>query len=117
MPEWRGTDEELEQEMLDAQGWSAHDEEMLRASEEYILAIEGMTPCEVNHPPHYTAGGIEALDVLRAKLTPEEYRGYLKGNILKYLLRANFKGKHDQDIGKSTFYAKELENATKKAQT
>ena len=51
----------------------------------------------VNNPRHYTVGGYEALDVIKAKLSPEEYRGYCKGNVLKYIMRANYKGHHDQD--------------------
>ena len=53
-------------------------------------------------------GGYEAIDVIRAKLTPEEYRGYCKGAMLKYLMRANYKGHHDQDCEKAEWYAKEL---------
>jgi hypothetical protein len=59
----------------------------------------------VHQPTHYTAGGIETIDFLKAKLTPEEYRGYIKGNILKYLSRANFKGSHDTDMLKVAEYA------------
>lgn len=62
----------------------------------------------VNHPDHYTVGGIETLAVIKAKLTREEYIGYLKGNCIKYLLRANHKGSHDTDVRKSAFYAREL---------
>ena len=40
----------------------------------------------VNHPAHYKVGGIETIDYIEAKLTPEEFRGYLKGNALKYLI-------------------------------
>ena len=65
----------------------------------------------VNNPEHYKVGGYEALDVIKAKLTPEEYRGYCKGNVLKYLMRANYKGHHDQDCEKAEFYNKELSNA------
>lgn len=71
--------------------------------------IEGM----VHSPPHYTVGGYEALDVIRAKLTPEEYRGYCKGNVLKYIMRSNYKGHHDQDIGKALFYLEELDDGLK----
>jgi hypothetical protein len=65
----------------------------------------------VNAPKHYTVGGIEAIDVIKAKLTPEEYRGYLKGNLLKYLMRANYKGDHDKDCKKAAYYGKKLEEA------
>jgi len=65
----------------------------------------------INNPMHYTVGGYEALDVIKAKLSPEEFRGYCKGNILKYVMRANYKGHHDQDCDKAQYYAKELADA------
>ncbi len=40
---------------------------------------------------HYDAGGFETLDVIKAKLTPEQYEGFLLGNIIKYSCRLNFK--------------------------
>jgi hypothetical protein len=46
----------------------------------------------INHPPHYTDGTIECIDAIQAQLTPEEYRGYLKGNIAKYVWRERHKG-------------------------
>ena len=46
----------------------------------------------VNHPSHYTDGTIECIDAIAAQLTPEEYRGYLKGNIAKYIWRERHKG-------------------------
>ena len=36
---------------------------------------------------YYDVGGIEVLDVIKAKLTPEQYSGYLLGNAIKYQLR------------------------------
>jgi len=36
---------------------------------------------------YYDAGGIETLDVIKAKLTPDQYKGYLLGNAIKYQLR------------------------------
>lgn len=62
----------------------------------------------INSPQHYKVGGYEAIDVIQAKLTPEEFRGYCKGNILKYLMRANYKGKHNQDVGKADWYMERL---------
>lgn len=46
----------------------------------------------VNTPPHYTQGGIECIDAIEAALTPEEFRGFLKGNVLKYTWRERHKG-------------------------
>ncbi len=65
----------------------------------------------INNPMHYTVGGYEAIDVIKAKLSPEEYRGYCKGNVLKYMMRANYKGHHDDDVQKAHYYMKELDNA------
>lgn len=62
----------------------------------------------VNSPPHYTSGGIETWEVISSKLTPEEWRGYLKGNIIKYMLRANFKDSHNEDILKAQWYLNKL---------
>ena len=64
----------------------------------------------VNHPPHYTAGGIETIDFIQAKLTPEEFRGYLRGNILKYSSRAGLKGDAAEDLGKMVWYANKLKS-------
>ena len=43
----------------------------------------------VNHPPHYTAGGIECIDAIQAELTPEGFAGYCKGC---YAWRERLKG-------------------------
>jgi len=64
----------------------------------------------VNHPAHYKVGGIETIDFIQAKLTPEEFRGYLKGNVLKYTSRAGHKGDIDTDIGKMVWYALKLQS-------
>ena len=60
----------------------------------------------VAQPSHYQlfADETEAIDVIRSFLTPEEYRGYCKGNFLKYRLRAGEKGDALQDIAKSEVY-------------
>ncbi len=57
---------------------------------------------------YYDAGGIEVLEVIRMKLTPEQFRGYLLGNVIKYSCRMNFKGAADRDAEKLSFYAAAL---------
>lgn len=54
-------------------------------------------------PPHYVVGEIECIDAIRAALTPEEFRGFCKGNMLKYVWRERHKGS-DKDIGKAIDY-------------
>lgn len=62
----------------------------------------------VNSPEHYKVGGIETIDFIKAKLTPEEFRGYLKGNVLKYASRAGHKNNAVEDAGKLAWYANRL---------
>lgn len=57
---------------------------------------------------HYDAGGIELIEVIRAKLTPEQFRGYLLGNAIKYSGRLNFKGSPERDSEKLAYYTKWL---------
>jgi hypothetical protein len=60
---------------------------------------------EINHPKHYQLfPGQEAIDVIRAALTPAEFQGYLKGNALKYRLRAGDKGPAEKCLAKARWY-------------
>lgn len=63
---------------------------------------------EVNSPSHYTSGGIETIDYMRAKASPEEFRGYLRLNALKYLSRAGLKGDAVMDLKKAAWYINRL---------
>ena len=58
----------------------------------------------VNHPPHYTQGGMETIDIMEAKSTPEEFKGHLKLTALKYLTRAGHKESELQDAKKTQWY-------------
>ena len=50
----------------------------------------------VFNPKHYMQGSHECIDEIQAMLSPEEFKGFLKGNIIKYRYRANLKnGKED----------------------
>lgn len=62
----------------------------------------------VDRPEHYAKGSLECIDWIRIFLTEEEYHGYLKGNILKYLWRHEDKGKPVQDLEKLRKYAEFL---------
>ena len=62
----------------------------------------------VSHPKHYDKNGIECIDWIEMCLTPEEFRGYLKGNSLKYLWRNEHKGNPVQDLGKAGWYVDKL---------
>lgn len=47
---------------------------------------------QVNQPEHYRQGAIECIDAIESALTPEEFRGYCKGNLIKYAWRERHKG-------------------------
>ena len=53
----------------------------------------------VNHPAHYTAGGIEVYDFIKAKKL-----SYELGNVVKYVSRAEYKGNKLQDLQKARWY-------------
>ena len=62
----------------------------------------------VNSPRHYQgSNGIECIDAIEAALTPEEFRGYCKGNALKYLWRERSKG-NETDLKKANWYLTRL---------
>ena len=60
----------------------------------------------VNHPDHYQ-GSIECLDAIEASMTHDEFCGYLKGNVQKYVWRYKKKG-FITNLLKSEFYLKRL---------
>lgn len=64
-------------------------------------------PDPVNHPEHYTKGGIECIDAIEAMLTPEEFEGMLKGNALKYIWRERHKA-GNESIQKAIWYLTRL---------
>lgn len=57
---------------------------------------------EVNHPTHYTQGPVEAVEVIEAAITDPV--SYHHATVLKYLLRARFKGAMIQDMKKARWH-------------
>jgi len=62
----------------------------------------------VNQPTHYTHGGIETIDYMEAKSTPEEFSGHLRLTAIKYLSRAGLKESTLMDLKKAQWYVNEL---------
>jgi len=79
----------------------------LKVPDVTIEAIPEIKPDVVNHPPHYTDGGIECIEAIEAELTSEEWRGYLKGNIAKYIWREKRKG-GTESLKKAQWYLDRL---------
>lgn len=53
----------------------------------------------VDHPSHYTFGPIETIDFIEAKEL-----GFHLGNVVKYVSRAEHKGKPLEDLKKAQWY-------------
>ncbi|EJB2308966.1 DUF3310 domain-containing protein [Listeria monocytogenes] len=62
---------------------------------------------KINNPAHYTAGGIETLDYIKAKV--KDYPSYAAGNILKYVSRYEHKNGIEY-LKKAQFYLNDLIN-------
>ena len=65
------------------------------------------TEDNVNHPSHYTQGGIECIEAIKASMTASEFRGYLKGNAMKYMWRYQLKN-GVEDLRKAQWYLNRL---------
>jgi hypothetical protein len=67
----------------------------------------------VNKPSHYGSGSIECITYIEDFLTDEEYIGYLRGNVAKYLHRFRYKNGLE-DLEKAEVYLKWLKEKYKK---
>lgn len=86
---------------------------------EYDELINGR-PAEEYHPvyrpEYYASGNLECIDWIEAELTPEEFRGYLKGTVMKYLWRHENKENPVMDLGKAGWYINKLKEHFEKLQ-
>ena len=73
-----------------------------------ILLGGNMVEDNVNSPSHYKYGKKETIDVIQDCMTNDEYHGYLKGNVLKYVSRYKFKGEPLEDLQKAQWYLNKL---------
>ena len=58
----------------------------------------------VKQPKHYLIMGEETITIIARSMTLDEWRGYCRGNVLKYRLRAGKKDDAAQDLAKADFY-------------
>lgn len=64
---------------------------------------------------YYDAGGIETIEIVRAKLTREQFIGFLLGTGIVYQCRLNFKGQAADDARKAAVYARWLDEELARA--
>jgi hypothetical protein len=70
--------------------------------------IIGTNHDPVNRPSHYTAGGIECIDAIKASMSTEAFLGFLKGNVQKYMWRYEKKVATVEDLKKAQWYLSKL---------
>ena len=79
-----------------------------------FLCVHGKDKCGicapkedmVNSPSHYNYGDVECIDAIAAALGPDEFRGYCKGNGIKYIWRAGMKFNAKEDLKKAVWYTR-----------
>ena len=54
--------------------------------------------------PHYARGAVQPIEFMEGSFTPEEYQGFLKGNVIKYVSRYRYKGTPEADLIKAQTY-------------
>ena len=62
----------------------------------------------VCNPEHYNTGNIECIEAIEESMSSVAYKGYLKGNSMKYLWRYDYKGKQVEDLQKAGWYLNKL---------
>ena len=88
-------------------GWPrAHTEFVVSEYVEPFVSVEDSDP--VNRPSHYTDGGIECIDAIKASMSTEAFLGFLKGNVQKYMWRYEKKVAPVEDLKKAQWYLSKL---------
>lgn len=62
----------------------------------------------INQPPHYNTGDIECIQAIQSSMTTRQFQGYLKGNVMKYIWRYEYKSKMVEDLKKANWYLERL---------
>ena len=74
-------------------------------------SIDDATPDEwdtVSRPHHYNTGNVECIEAIQESMDKAEFKGYLKGNIFKYVWRYEYKNKPVEDLRKAKWYLERL---------
>jgi hypothetical protein len=85
---------------------TAKDWDRLRANHPAVDRSKATTAGEdlVNKPSHYSSGGIECIDAIQESMSDVAFKGYLKGNVQKYIWRYETKGTPLVDLQKAQVY-------------
>ena len=82
--------------------------ELTNALKSYAAEAEKEAEDMVTAPRHYNTGNIECIDAIEESMSSIAFKGYLKGNCMKYLWRYDYKGKQVEDLKKAGWYLQKL---------
>ena len=81
---------------------------LTNALNSYAAEAEKEAEDMVTAPSHYNTGNIECIDAIEESMSSIAFKGYLKGNCMKYLWRYDYKGKQVEDLKKAGWYLQKL---------
>jgi hypothetical protein len=73
-------------------------------------SIDDATPADwdaVFRPHHYNTGNLECIEAIQESMDKTEFKGYLKGNVMKYIWRYEYKN-GVEDLRKARWYLERL---------
>jgi len=92
----------IDMAMKEAHAYS-HDEAIRTALKDLATKMPSLEDV-VNKPKHYNTGNIECIEAIEESMSSVAFKGYLKGNCMKYLWRYDYKGKQVEDLQKAMWY-------------
>ena len=102
--------EEFYKEVKETEWWKqrVNKEEEEMSKEELESQIFYEEEDMVGAPKHYNTGNIECIEAIEEAMSSVAFKGYLKGNCMKYLWRYEYKGKQVEDLQKAQWYLAKL---------
>ena len=79
---------------------------MSRSDRMHIEAVPTVDAIQVGGD-HYRSKAVQPWEAMAAWMTPEEFAGFLRGNVIKYVARCNDKG-GIEDLRKARHYLDKL---------
>ena len=74
------------------------------AEEETSKTVEQHSLGTADDATHYQLSAMQPLQIMQTLMSPDEFRGFLLGNAIKYLARKDYKGQYDSDVNKARQY-------------
>jgi len=110
--------EEIYKEVKETEWWkqrmeniervNKEEKEMSKEELESHIFYEEEEEDMVGSPKHYNTGNIECIEAIEESMSSVAFKGYLKGNCMKYLWRYDYKGKQVEDLQKAQWYLAKL---------